>query len=132
VGSIAGADLADIPANRRFYAGGGGSIRGYEYQKVGPLDAAGDPIGGRSKIEVAAEVRVRVWGEIAVVPFIAGGQVYESVYPDFSDSVQWAAGLGLRYHTVVGPLRLDVAFPINRRDGIDDAFQIYISLGQAF
>jgi translocation and assembly module TamA len=132
VGSIAGADLADIPPNRRFYAGGGGSIRGYEYQKVGPLDAAGDPIGGRSKIEIGAEARVRVWREIAVVPFIAGGQVYESVYPDFSESFQWAAGLGLRYHTVVGPLRLDVAFPINRREGIDDSFQIYISLGQAF
>jgi translocation and assembly module TamA len=132
VGSIAGADLADVPANRRFYAGGGGSIRGYEYQRVGPLDAEGDPIGGRSKIEVGAEVRVRVWREIAVVPFITGGQVYESVYPDFSESFQWAAGLGLRYHTVVGPLRLDAAFPINRREGIDDAFQIYISLGQAF
>lgn len=131
-GSIAGADLADIPANRRFYAGGGGSIRGYEYQKVGPLDAEGDPIGGRSKIEVGAEVRVRVWREIAVVPFITGGQVYNSVYPDFSESFQWAAGLGLRYHTVVGPLRLDAAFPINRREGIDDSFQIYISLGQAF
>jgi translocation and assembly module TamA len=132
VGSIVGASLADIPPNRRFYAGGGGSIRGYEYQKVGPLDAAGDPIGGRSRIEVSAEVRVRVWREIGVVPFIAGGQVYESVYPDFSESFQWAAGLGLRYHTVVGPLRLDVAFPINRRAGIDDSFQIYISLGQAF
>jgi translocation and assembly module TamA len=132
VGSIVGADLADIPPNRRFYAGGGGSIRGYEYQKVGPLDAAGDPIGGRSRIEVSAEARVRVWREIAVVPFIAAGQVYEGVYPDFSGSLQWAAGLGLRYHTVVGPLRLDVAFPINRREGIDDSFQFYISLGQAF
>jgi translocation and assembly module TamA len=99
---------------------------------VGPLDAAGDPIGGRSRAEVSAEVRVRVWREIGVVPFIAGGQVYESVYPDFSEPFQWAAGLGLRYHTVVGPLRLDVAFPINRREGIDDFFQLYISLGQAF
>jgi translocation and assembly module TamA len=132
VGSIVGAELADIPANRRFYAGGGGSIRGYEFQRVGPLDAEGNPIGGRSRAEVSAEVRVRVWREIGVVPFIAGGQVYESVYPDFSDPFQWAAGLGLRYHTVVGPLRLDVAFPINPREGIDDAFQFYISLGQAF
>lgn len=132
VGSIIGAALADIPANRRFYAGGGGSIRGYGFQLVGPLDAEEDPIGGRSKIEVSAEVRVRVWGEIGLVPFIAGGQVYESVYPDFSESFQWAAGLGLRYHTVAGPLRLDVAFPINRRKGIDDFFQLYISLGQAF
>lgn len=132
VGSIVGAALADIPANRRFYAGGGGSIRGYEYQRVGPLDAAGDPIGGRSRIEVSAEARIRVWREFGVVPFIAGGQVYESVYPDFSGAFQWAAGIGIRYHTVVGPLRLDVAFPINRRDGIDDFFQLYISLGQAF
>lgn len=132
VGSIVGTELANIPPNRRFYAGGGGSIRGYEFQKVGPLDPDGDPIGGRSRIEVSAEVRVRVWREFGVVPFLAGGQVYESVYPDFSDSFQWAAGIGLRYHTVVGPLRLDVAFPINRREGIDDRFQFYISLGQAF
>lgn len=132
IGSIAGADLVNIPPNRRFYAGGGGSIRGYEFQKVGPLDPDGDPIGGRSRIEVSAEVRVRVWREFGVVPFLAGGQVYESVYPDFSDPFQWAAGLGLRYHTAVGPLRLDVAFPINRREGIDDFFQFYISLGQAF
>ncbi len=132
IGSIVGTDLVNIPPNRRFYAGGGGSIRGYEFQKVGPLDPSGDPIGGRSRIEVSAEVRVRVWGQVGVVPFIAGGQVYESVYPDFSDTFQWAGGLGLRYHTAVGPLRLDVAFPINRREGIDDTFQFYVSLGQAF
>lgn len=132
VGSIVGEPTSDIPANKRMYAGGGGSIRGYEFQKVGPLDEEGDPIGGRSKIELSAEVRIRVWGDFGVVPFVSGGQVYESVLPDFSDDLQWAAGLGFRYYTGVGPLRLDFGFPINRRKGIDDIFQFYISLGQAF
>ncbi len=131
-GSIAGADRGDIPANKRFYAGGGGSIRGYEFQKVGPLDANNDPLGGRSLFETSFEVRARVWGDFGIVPFVDGGNVFEAVYPDFSTPLQWAAGIGLRYHTLAGPLRLDVAFPINRREGVDDAFQFYISLGQAF
>lgn len=132
VGSIVGEQTQDIPANKRLYAGGGGSIRGYAFQQVGPLDRDDDPIGGRSKIEVSAELRVRVWGDFGVVPFVSGGQVYDSVVPDFSDAFQWAGGLGFRYYTPVGPLRLDFAFPINRRKGVDDFFQFYISLGQAF
>ncbi len=132
IGSIFGEETANIPANKRFYAGGGGSIRGYGFQLVGPLDADNDPIGGRSLFLVAAEARLRVWGNIAVVPFINGGNVYDNQLPNFDEPLQWAAGLGLRYHSPAGPLRLDVGFPINRRPGIDDAFQFYISLGQAF
>lgn len=132
LGSIVGEETDNIPANKRLYAGGGGSVRGYAFQSVGPLDADDDPVGGRSKLVFSAELRARVWGDIGVVPFVDGGNVYDSVLPDFSDPVLWAAGLGLRYHTGVGPLRFDVAFPINRRDGVDDAFQFYFSIGQAF
>ena len=132
IGSMVGERTLDIPANKRFYAGGGGSIRGYGFQLVGPLDADNDPIGGRSLFLVAAEARLRVWGNIAVVPFINGGNVYENQVPNFDEPLQWAAGLGLRYHSAAGPLRFDIGFPINRRSGIDDAFQFYISLGQAF
>lgn len=132
LGSIVGEESDDIPANKRLYAGGGGSVRGYAFQTVGPLDASNDPVGGRSKFVFSAEFRARVWGDIGVVPFIDGGNVYESVLPDFSSPILWAAGLGLRYYTGVGPLRFDVAFPINGRDGVDDAFQFYFSIGQAF
>lgn len=132
VGSIVGASTEDLPANKRFYAGGGGSIRGYAFQLVGPLDSDDDPLGGRSLLEFSGEVRIRVTETIGVVPFVDGGTVYDSSYPDFEETIRWAAGLGLRYFTGVGPLRLDVAFPINRRKDVDDFFQFYVSIGQAF
>jgi translocation and assembly module TamA len=131
VGTIFGEQTDDVPANKRFYAGGGGSIRGYEFQSVGPLDAENDPLGGRSVIEVSGELRVRITEEIGVVPFVDGGSAFDPEYPDFEETMRWAGGMGLRYFSPVGPVRLDVAVPINKRE-IDDAFQFYISLGQAF
>ena len=131
-GSITGAGTLDIPITKRFFAGGGGSVRGYEFQKAGPLDADGHPIGGRSVLETGFELRWRVTDKIGIVPFVEGGNVYDEQTPDFGEDLFWAAGLGFRYFTIAGPIRLDVAFPLNRRDGIDDEFQIYISLGQAF
>lgn len=133
LGSIAGEETDDIPATKRFYAGGGGSVRGYEFRTLGPLDENDDPLGGRSIVEVGFEARVKVTDEIGIVPFVEGGNVFDDEVPDFSEELQWAAGLGFRYYTAVGPLRLDVAVPVNPRDDdIDDAFQFYISLGQAF
>jgi translocation and assembly module TamA len=132
VGSIVGEKASTLPASRRFYAGGGGSIRGYEYQLVGPLDDDDKPFGGTSLLELGAEVRVRVTEEIGIVPFIDGGTVYDDPWPNGEETLRWAAGLGLRYFTGFGPVRLDVAFPLNPRDGVDDAFQFYISFGQAF
>jgi translocation and assembly module TamA len=132
LGSTFGEQRDDLPANRRFYAGGGGSIRGYEFEMVGPLDEDEDPLGGRSVAELGLELRLKVTEQIGVVPFFEGGNVFKSAYPDFSESLLWAAGLGLRYYTPVGPLRLDVAVPLDKRDDVDESFQFYISLGQAF
>lgn len=132
VGSILGEKTEALPASRRFYAGGGGSIRGYEYQLVGPLDDDEDPFGGVSLVELGGELRVRVTEEFGVVPFIDGGTVYDDPIPSGDETLRWAAGLGLRYFTGFGPLRLDVAFPLNPRDGVDETFQFYISFGQAF
>ena len=131
VGSIFGGESDSIPASKRFYAGGGGSIRGYEFQTVGPLDDDDDPEGGRSVIELGAEIRYQLTETIGVVPFIEGGNVFDEIYPDPTQNLQWAGGLGLRYFTAIGPIRLDVGFPINPRDR-DDFFQFYVSLGQAF
>ena len=132
VGSIAGEKTEVLPASRRFYAGGGGSIRGYEYQLVGPLDDDEDPFGGTSLVELGGELRIRATEDIGVVPFIDGGTVYDDPVPNGEETLRWAAGLGLRYFTGFGPVRLDVAFPLNPRDGVDEVFQFYISFGQAF
>ncbi len=131
MGTISGQSAADIPADLRFYAGGGGSIRGYPYQKVGPTQD-GDPIGGRSILELSAEFRFKVTETIGVVAFVDGGNAYENSYPDLSEPIRWGAGAGLRYYTAFGPLRLDVGFPINPPSNVNDWFQIYLSIGQAF
>ena len=131
IGSIIGESTDEVPANHRFYAGGGGSIRGYEYQTVGPVDSDNDPLGGRSVLEVGGELRLRLTETIGVVPFVEGGTAYDDRVPDADREIRWAAGLGLRYFTAIGPLRLDLAFPLNRRS-FDDKFQFYVSIGQAF
>ena len=129
-GSIFGAGLADIPADRRFYSGGGGSVRGYAYQGIGPKDMDGEPIGGLSFAETSIELRIRINDRFGIVPFIDAGSVSESEFPDFSD-FQAGAGIGIRYLTPFGPLRLDAAVPLNRGPG-DPDFGIYAGVGQAF
>jgi len=131
-GSIVGTGTDRVPANRRFYAGGGGSIRGYAYQLAGPLAADNTPTGGRSVIEGSLEVRYRVTDTIGVVPFMDAGMASRSSIPGTNSTILTAAGLGVRYYTPVGPLRVDVAMPLNRRPGVDKGFQFYISFGQAF
>jgi translocation and assembly module TamA len=131
LGSISGAERDAIPADIRFYAGGGGSIRGYSYQSVGPILQT-NPIGGRSLMELSAELRIKVTESIGLVTFIDGGSAFEAVIPDFKEALSWGTGMGLRYFTPVGPIRFDVGVPLNRREGIDNSFQLYISLGQAF
>lgn len=131
LGSIVGANVDDVPANRRFYAGGGGSLRAYGYRAAGPLDLQGNPTGGRAVTEAGAELRIRVGERLGLVPFVEGGNVYEESLPRF-DRFLWGAGLGFRYFSPVGPLRLDFAVPLNRRRGTDARLQVYVSIGQAF
>lgn len=133
IGTIAGAGTNSIAPSRRLYSGGGGSVRGYSYQTVGPLDANDDPVGGRSLVEFSLEARVRTGlfdGNLGIVPFIDAGNVYSSSTPDFS-GIQYGAGLGIRYYSDFGPIRIDVGTPINRRSG-DPRVAVYVSLGQAF
>jgi translocation and assembly module TamA len=131
LGSIIGGSIAEIPGNRRFFAGGGGSVRGFEYQSLGPRNAAGQLIGGRSMFEASLELRIRVTETIGIVPFIDAGTAFASSLPNFDSKLRFGAGLGLRYHTPIGPIRLDVASPLDRRRG-EKPFAFYISLGQAF
>lgn len=129
LGSISGAATASIAPSRRYYAGGGGSIRGYSYQGIGPLDQYGDPAGGRSLTEFSLEARVR-FGAFGVVPFLDGGNIYTSNLPKFSN-FRFGTGLGVRYYSSFGPIRVDIGLPINRRAG-ESPFGVYVSLGQAF
>lgn len=131
LGATAGVSVASLPANRRLYAGGGASVRGYGYQAVGPRDVNGDPEGGLSAFESAVELRARAVGRIEIAAFLDAGSVYRTPWPDFSEKLFLGAGAGLRYRSPAGPIRVDVATPLNGFDS-DRRFQIYISLGQPF
>jgi translocation and assembly module TamA len=130
-GSLTGSSLDDIPANLRFYSGGGGSVRGYAYESLGPLGPNNSVIGGRSLFEASAEVRVKITDTIGIVPFFDAGNAFAANIPDFKDPLQMSAGLGLRYYTAIGPIRVDIATPINPREG-DKPVAVYVSVGQSF
>jgi translocation and assembly module TamA len=131
VGAMSGPQLDEIPANWRFYAGGGGSVRGYAYNELGPTVFWGAVVGGRSVFDASAELRVKVTDTIGVVPFFDVGNAFASNFPNFSEPLFAAVGLGLRYYTSVGPIRLDVAFPLERHAGTGPV-AVYVSIGQAF
>lgn len=130
LGSIVGAGQQRIPATRRFYAGGGGSIRGFGFQRVGPRDDEDDPAGGRSLIELSGELRWRITESLGIAPFIDAGNVYAGPNPEL-DRFRVGAGLGLRYYTSFAPVRLDIATPFRRRNG-EERVAIYVSVGQSF
>jgi len=133
LGTIVGAKSSDIAPSRRYYSGGGGSVRGYGYQQLGPRDDFGDPIGGRGLAEFALEARVRLkafGGNFGIVPFVDGGTLSTDAMPDLKDW-QIGVGLGLRYYSSFGPIRLDVGTPLNPQKD-DGRIAVVVSLGQAF
>lgn len=133
LGAIVGAGVFDIAPSRRFYSGGGGSVRGYGYQQLGPKDVDGDPVGGRGLVEFGLETRIRLkqfGGNFGIVPFFDGGALTTETLPDFKNW-RFAAGLGARYYSSFGPIRIDVGIPLNRQKG-DGPLAVTVSLGQAF
>ncbi|MFL6857784.1 MAG: autotransporter assembly complex protein TamA [Allosphingosinicella sp.] len=147
VGTVYGAALSELAPSRRLYGGGGGSVRGFGFQQLGPKAVMPNPkfdptdpkekdpptilvpTGGRSQIEFALEGRYR-FGNYGVVAFVDAGQVYESQTPKLSD-MRYGVGIGGRFYTNFGPLRADIAMPLNRRKG-ESRFAVYVSIGQAF
>ncbi len=133
LGTIIGAKASEIAPSRRFYSGGGGSVRGYGYQQLGPRDSEGDPIGGRGLAEFALEARIRLkafGGNFGIVPFLDGGSLTTDIVPDVG-KWQLGAGIGVRYYSSFGPIRVDVGTPLNPRSG-DARIAVVVSLGQAF
>ncbi len=130
LGTIVGSPRDAIAPSRRFYAGGGASVRGYGFQSIGPRDPNNDPIGGRSLTEFSVEARVRAFGNFGIVPFFDGGNIYTSPLPKFS-GLRYGTGIGVRYYSNFGPIRVDVGTPINPQPG-DTRVAVYVSLGQAF
>jgi translocation and assembly module TamA len=131
--TIAGADIGNVAPSRRLYGGGGSSVRGYGFQGVGPRDEFGEATGGASLLEVSVEARINTGlldGAIQVVPFFDIGSVSQSSVPNFG-FVRYAAGLGVRYKTGFGPVRIDVGVPLNRGE-FDAPVVVFVGLGQAF
>jgi len=130
IGTIFGGDVPLVPVQDRFFAGGGGSVRGYGYQEVGPRFADNTPEGGLSLIESSFEIRRRLTQQWGVVAFLDAGGVGTQISPE-PIRPRYGAGLGVRYNLGFGPLRLDIGTPINPEKG-DSSIQIYISIGQSF
>lgn len=131
--TIVGAPLDAIAPSRRLYAGGGGSVRGYGFQGVGPRNDRSEATGGASLVEFSLEARIKtplMGGAIELVPFFDAGTVGQDSTPDF-DFVRYGAGIGLRYKTSFGPIRIDVAAPLNPSQ-FDSSVVVYVGLGQAF
>jgi len=129
-GAVVGPALADIPPDKLFFAGGGGSVRGYGFKSIGVDDGTGTITGGRYLLEGSLEARAKVTDDIGVVGFVDGGYVAADRFPGLED-LRLGAGIGVRYYTGLGPLRLDLAVPLNRRAG-DPDYAIYAGIGQAF
>jgi translocation and assembly module TamA len=129
-GKAFGVDVFGLPPDQRFYAGGSATVRGYRYQTLGPQFPNGDPTGGTAISAGSVELRQRILGNYGVVGFMDVGQVSLNGAP-FTSNWHAGAGVGARYYTPIGPIRFDVAVPLNRLPG-GDPFEIYIGIGQAF
>lgn len=130
-GSLVGSEIAETPPDLLFTTGGGGSVRGYGFNNIGVRDANGDVTGGRSLFEASFEVRQKFTETLGAVAFVDAGTIGDNSYDAFSGDLKVGVGVGLRYYTGLGAIRLDVAFPLNPDDD-DPSFGIYAGIGQAF
>ena len=133
VGDISGARAFDIPPDQRFYAGGGGTVRGWRYQSIGPVFPDRRPAGG-TRVEVGSvEWRQRFGESYGAVVFVDGGQVGGNSPLPGADALRIGAGAGFRYYTAFGPIRVDIAAPLNKDKTVKtDLVEAYIGIGQAF
>jgi translocation and assembly module TamA len=130
LGSITNGTVDDIPAPQRFFAGGGGSVRGFGFQEVGPRLLDNTPEGGLSLAEASVELRRRLTEKWGVVVFLDAGAIGDAQFPSFRES-SVGAGFGVRYNLGFGPIRVDLATPVTSRRG-ESPLQVYVSIGQSF
>jgi outer membrane protein assembly complex protein YaeT len=121
----------DLPMFRRFFAGGINSTRGYDRSLVGPLNGFTSPVGGRSLLEGSVEFRTPVYGQFGGVVFFDVGEVRRAPFSYSAGDLQFGTGIGVRYHTIVGPLRVDLGFPLEPPPG-EARWKVHFSIGQAF
>lgn len=133
-------DISKIPSNYRFFMGGIGSVRGYRAQSIGPSGPFGFTVGGRSAFDASVEARIKVTDTIGLAPFLDAGGAYRDVIPRSGKTraterergdTRASAGMGFLYYTGIGPIRVDVAAPLNPRRG-DKPVALYVSIGQSF
>jgi len=132
LGSIVGASVYNIPLTRLYLGGSDDDLRGYKYRTVSPLNYKNEPIGGRSALYLSIEPRIRLTQSIGLVPFTDLGIVSLDKFLDFRQKWVKSIGLGFRYYSFFGPIRLDIGFPLDRRKAIDSRYKIYVSIGQTF
>ena len=132
LGSVTGPDIEEAPADFLFFSGGGGTVRGQEFQSLGVELDDDTTIGGRSFLGLSTELRVKTGERLSLVGFYDAGYIGEEEFPD-GTSGEWhaGAGAGIRYDTGIGPIRLDLAVPVSGPDD-NEGFEIYIGIGQAF
>lgn len=130
VGKVSGTGVFGLPPDQRFYAGGSSTVRGYRYQTLGPQFADRKPTGGTAIAAGSVEVRQRIYESLGIVGFIDIGQVSSTGAP-LTSNWHAGAGVGARYYTSIGPIRLDVAVPLNKLPG-GDSLELYVGIGQAF
>lgn len=133
LGSLAGPSLEDSPSDFLFYSGGGGTVRGHDYQSLGVQVGSDDDdiVGGRSFLGISTEVRFRTKGALGYVGFFDAGYIGRESYPGKSGEWHTGAGLGVRYATPIGPIRFDIAVPTSNNKG-ENNFHVYFGIGQAF
>jgi outer membrane protein assembly complex protein YaeT len=122
----------DVPIFKRFFSGGSNSVRGYGFQELGPRDAKGEPIGGDTLLEGSLEIRYPIWRDFGGVAFVDFGNVYEKPFSMDLGDIRYTSGLGVRYQTPIGPIRMDLGYQINPQFDEDSRYQIHFSIGQAF
>jgi translocation and assembly module TamA len=130
VGEARGAASFDLPPDQRFYGGGSGTVRGFRYQSVGPRFPDGNPIGGTAIDAATVEYRQRIARQFGAAIFLDAGHVSGDGHP-LQGRPAVGAGIGMRYYTPIGPVRIDIAVPVTKLPG-GDAFELYVGLGQAF
>jgi outer membrane protein insertion porin family/translocation and assembly module TamA len=138
-GTLAGPSASLIPFYKRYFVGGSNSVRGWGRYQVSPLTPSGDPIGGRTLLELSTEARFGIRGKLGGVIFVDAGNSWIEAWSVRFRDLRWAVGPGLRYDTPVGPMRVDLGFQVNPIDGLvidgekaTRTWRVHFSIGHAF